>query len=93
MPIDPITGSALISGGSQVGNSIISMIGQRRREQRAMNNQIRLMDIQARNQQMLNEHGQRLQLKTWEQTNYPAQVQMLKEAGLNPALLYGIGLS
>ena len=51
------------------------------------------MDIQARNQQMLNEHGQRLQLKTWEQTNYPAQVQMLKEAGLNPALLYGIGLS
>ena len=26
----------------------------------------------------------------WKKTNYPAQMEMLKEAGLNPALLYGM---
>lgn len=31
------------------------------------------------------------QLDIWEKTNYPAQVEQLKKAGLNPALLYGKG--
>lgn len=50
-----------------------------------------LMDIQFKNQQQLDTLGQQLQLDTWEKTNYPAQVSMLKEAGLNPALLYAKG--
>ena len=31
------------------------------------------------------------QLEMWENTNYSAQVEQLKKAGLNPALLYGKG--
>lgn len=54
-------------------------------------NQMELMNMQMRNQQQLNAEGQALQMKTWEQTNYPAQVAMLKQAGLNPALLYAKG--
>ncbi len=48
-----------------------------------------MMGIQFENQQKLNEQGQRLGLETWEATSYPAQMKLMKEAGLNPALMYG----
>lgn len=51
----------------------------------------KLMDIQQSNQMALNQQGQALQLDTWEKTNYPAQVAMLKQAGLNPSLMYAKG--
>jgi len=51
----------------------------------------KLMGIQQQNQQALNEQGQQLQMQTWEQTNYPAQMQMLKKAGLNAGLMYAKG--
>ena len=49
-----------------------------------------LMGHQLQNQMALNKHGHELQYDMWKRTNYPAQVRMLKEAGLNPALLYGM---
>ncbi|AXH74036.1 MAG: DNA pilot protein [Microviridae sp.] len=51
----------------------------------------KLMDIQQMHQQQLNTQGQQLQMKTWEETNYPAQMEMLKKAGLNPGLMYAKG--
>jgi len=54
-----------------------------------MSNQESLMNLQMTNQKQLDKYGQELQLDTWKKTSYPTQVEMLKEAGLNPALLYG----
>ena len=65
--MDPILTSILASTGAQAGNSIISMIGQRRRERRAMENQMRLMDIHQRNQMALNQQGQRDNIVTGKQ--------------------------
>ena len=90
-PINPPVAAAGIQAGAQVGGGILSMIGQRKREERAMKNQQKLMGLQMRNQMTLNEQGQKLQMDTWEATNYPAQMKMLEEAGLNPSLLYGKG--
>ena len=90
-PINPTVAAAGIQAGAQVGGGILSMIGQRKREERAMKNQQKLMGLQMRNQMTLNEQGQKLQMDTWEGTNYPAQMKMLEEAGLNPSLLYGKG--
>lgn len=42
------------------------------------------------NQQMAN-YMQKLQMKTWNETNYDAQVKQMQKAGLNPALMYGQG--
>ncbi len=50
-----------------------------------------MMGIQFENQKALNIQGQQLGLDTWEKTSYPAQVKMMKEAGINPALMYGMG--
>lgn len=79
------------SGWAGAALGAISMLTQRKREERAMNNQKDLMGLQMQNQKQLDKYGQQLQLETWEKTNYPAQMEMIKEAGLNPALLYGMG--
>ena len=89
--MDPILAAAAIQTGAQVGGGLLTMIGQRKREERAMQNQEKLMGLQLRNQMQLNEQGQRIQQETWEKTNYPAQMKMLKDAGLNPGLLYSKG--
>ena len=38
----------------------------------------------------LNEQGQRLAMKTWNATNYGAQMRHMAKAGLNPSLMYGM---
>lgn len=73
------------------GVGLIGMLGQKKREKRAVENQKTLMDWQMRNQKHLNEQGHELQMKAWRDTNYPAQMAMMKEAGLNPGLMYGMG--
>lgn len=80
----------LLSAGSTIANAAIGMIGQRKREKRAMNNQKQLMDIQHKNQRELNQQGFDLQKRMWDETNYEAQMEHLKNAGLNPALMYGM---
>ena len=55
-----------------------------------MRNQQRLMDVQQRNQMDLNRQGKALQMEMWNETNYGAQMKHMKEAGLNPALMYGM---
>lgn len=77
--------------GAGVATGVAGGIGQRRRENRQMNNQRRLMDIQFGNQQALNQQAHDLNFEMWQKTNYGAQMEELKKAGLNPALLYGQG--
>lgn len=76
--------------GTSAAMGILGMLTQKKREERALQNQQKLMEIQTANQKALNEHGAALQLKMWKDTNYPAQMEMLREAGLNPSLLYGM---
>lgn len=68
-------------------NILQNQIGAKQQYER----QKKLMGLQQQNQMALNEQGQQIQLDTWEKTNYPAQMKMIKEAGLNPALLYSKG--
>ena len=74
--------SAGISAAGKVGSGVLGMIGQKKREKRAVDNQKKLMDVQFQHQKQLDKYGQELQLETWEKTNYPAQMAMLKEAAL-----------
>lgn len=80
-----------ITGGEALGAGVglLGMIGQEHRAGQQHNRQKELMDIQNQNQRALNEQGQQLQMKTWNETNAAAQMEHYKEAGLNPALMYG----
>lgn len=87
--------SSIISGGLGIINNQIQGQQNYNRTRNLMGiqlqNQQTLNAQQLRNQMLLNEQGMQQQLEMWKRTNYPAQVQMLKSAGLNPALLYGKG--
>jgi hypothetical protein len=79
----------------------IGMLWNNMQSNTAFGRQRHLMDIQQlkqqelnqqqyENQRRLNDQGAKIQEEMWRKTNYPAQVKMLKDAGLNPALLYGM---
>lgn len=79
----------IITAAAPVANNALGMIGQRGRTIRYNRQSEKLMGLQVQNQMKLDKYGQQLQMETWKNTSYPAQIAMMKEAGLNPALMYG----
>lgn len=78
------------------GNAIMGLgvagagiIGGDKRNQRAFEQQKDLMALQNQYQQGLNQQGSNLQYDMWLKTNYPAQVEQMKKAGLNVGMMYG----
>lgn len=73
----------------------IGAIGQRKRDARQDKRQLaqqqKLMNMQIQGQMSMADYMNKKQMELWNQTNYGAQVEHLKEAGLNPALMYGMG--
>ena len=84
-------GGPLINAGMGIAEGLLGMALGDRRENRAHQRQKDLMGIQLENQQILNQQGHDLAYDMWLKTNYSAQMEQLREAGLNPALLYGKG--
>lgn len=80
----------IAAAGIGAAGGALGMIGQNKRAKKQHNRQKELMGIQLKNQQQLNKQGQQLQMQTWRDTNYGAQMEMMKDAGLNPALMYGM---
>lgn len=64
-------------------------------QEKAMNDQWRLeqekMALQAKYNKEQADYSQQLALDMWNKTNYESQVEHMKAAGLNPALLYSKG--
>ena len=78
-----------LEAGIGAATGIIGMIGQNQRATKQHNRQKELMDIQNKNQKGLNQQGHDLQLDMWNKTNYGAQMEHMKSAGLNAGLMYG----
>jgi len=78
------------NGGSQGASTFLGMIGGHQAERRNYRNNRNLMGLQNQYQQGLNQQGHDLQMDMWNKTNYGAQMEHIKGAGLNPALMYGM---
>lgn len=92
--LDAVTGGAASGAAGAVGSEIAYGLGEllgtnKRRREQQLEDQQKLTDIQQKANLESLKYGNELQYDLWERTNYPAQVEKLKEAGLNPALLYG----
>lgn len=75
--------------GGAATTQLLGMIGGHQQERRNYRNERNLANQQYGNQRMLNEQGHDLQMDMWNKTNYGAQIGHMKDAGLNPALMYG----
>lgn len=84
-------GGQLLGGlGEQIGFGIGELTGYNKKiAKRQVEQQQKLTDQQVTAQKELAQNAKNLEYQQWLDTNYPAQVQQLKEAGLNPALVYG----
>lgn len=84
--------------GQQAWNAVqgplgmaLSIAGQDARRNRARFQSAEAAANQYARQRMLNQQGHDLQYDMWKKTSFPAQVKMMKAAGLNPALMYKQG--
>lgn len=57
-------------------------------DRRQLRQQEKLQGLQIRGNKELTDYNFMKQMEMWKNTNYPAQMAMLKAAGLNPALMY-----
>lgn len=72
--------------GSVIGGAV-GAIGENKRHKR----QKEYMGMQQTNVLEQMEKAKEHQMQMWNDTNYGAQLEHMKEAGLNPALMYGMG--
>ncbi len=75
--------------GKSAGSSVLGMVLGHGAIRRNYRDNRRLMQFQYENQRELNQQGADLQMDMWNKTNYGAQKRHMKEAGLNPGLMYG----
>ena len=71
---------ALVAGGMAIAGAVVS---NRQRRKEAEKAHQRTKELQ--------EHAREQQMRTWNETNYLQQKEQMKKAGLNPAMMYGMG--
>lgn len=60
-------------------------------DRRQLRQQQKLQEMQIAGSKELTKYNTDMQMEMWKNTNYPAQMEMMKKAGLSPGLMYGIG--
>lgn len=60
-------------------------------DHRQLRQQQKLQELQIEGQKRMTDYTYAKQLQMWHDTNYEAQMEHIKNAGLNPGLLYGMG--
>lgn len=92
-PIEQIAMQAASQAAGQAGGSAMGMVDElllgNRRRKKQIEQQKKLTDIQVAANKDLAIHNKELEFDLWNKTNYEAQIQHMKNAGLNPALMYG----
>jgi len=80
-----------IGSGVGAGSGLMGMFSSNTNQKRQYGQTKNLMGLQNQYQRGLNQQGHDLQMDMWNKTNYKAQLEHMKAAGLNPALMYGMG--
>lgn len=84
-------GSLGMNAANTVIGTGLGLLLQNHNNKVQLKQQQKLQDLQISGQKQMADYNEQKQLDLWNKTNYPAQVEQLNKAGLNPALLYGAG--
>ena len=76
--------------GGQLAGSVMGMALQHANDRRQLEQQGKLQQLQIRGSKEMTDYNYAKQLQMWHDTNYSAQMEHLKKAGLNPGLIYGM---
>lgn len=81
-------GTGAVSGLLGAGMGLMLQGGQDRRQLRQ---QQKLQNLEIQGNKQMVDYNMNKQLQMWKDTSYSAQREQMEKAGLNPALMYGIG--
>ena len=90
---DPLTMKAAEKGLEAAGGAVNAGMGMllgAYNDKRQLKQQDRLLKQQEGYNRNAAQFSHDLQYDMWQKTNYPAQMEQMKKAGLNPALMYGM---
>lgn len=76
---------------AQAAAAIFGIEMEKGQNRRQIQQQGKLQAMQIRGSKELTDYQKMKELEIWKETSYPAQMAMMKEAGLNPSLMYGMG--
>lgn len=91
MPVTPGLIDAAAQTGQNLVNTGLGLVLEKHNDARQLRQQGKLQNLQIQGQEQLTDYNMGKQLDLWKQTSYPAQMEQLEKAGLNPGLLYGQG--
>lgn len=91
MANDSEASSAAWQAAGQAASAGIAAIGQSVATKKQFKRSKELMELQMANQERMNENAYNRQMQMWEDTNFAAQREQLKKAGMSVGLMYGQG--
>lgn len=86
----PLIESMLGQAAGMGLGTIYGLALEKHQDQRQLRQQDKLLYQQQGYNKEMTEWNRMQQLKLWEETNYKAQMEQLRKAGLNPGLIYGM---
>lgn len=87
---DDMGGLALQGAGGVIGAGMgLALGGIERKNQ--FKQQQKMQKLQIQGQMEMTDYNYQKQMQMWKDTSYAAQVEQMKKAGINPALMYGMG--
>lgn len=86
MPINPL----LMQAGSQAIDTVFGLALENHNDRRQLKQQQKLGEQQLKFNKEMTDHQAATQLQMWKNTNYQAQMNEMKKAGLSPGLMYGM---
>ena len=72
-------------------DAILGLALQGQQDRRQLRQQEKLQQLEMAGQRQMTDYNMMKQMEMWRNTNYTAQMEQLRKAGLNPGLIYGMG--
>ena len=79
------------SAAEQATGGLLGMLFAKENDRRQLAQQEKLQNLSIKGSKEMTDYQKMKELEMWKATSYPAQMEMLKQAGLNPGLMYGMG--
>lgn len=89
--IEELAQGAATQAASGLVGAGMGLLLEKHNDKRQIKQQQKLTDMQLAAQKTMGIFNREQAMKMWEDTNIPAQVAMYEKAGMNPALMYGMG--
>jgi len=84
-------GQEAINAGQGIVSTGLGLILEKHNDKRQLRQQQKLQDMQMKGQMAMTDYNTGKQMEMWKATGPTGQMEQLKEAGLNPGLIYGMG--